>query len=61
VAVQAFLDGRITWAAIADVVTATLDGYEVSGSGERTVDDVLGADATARRLATSVVAERSDR
>jgi len=61
VAVQAFLDGRITWAAIADVVTATLDGYEVSGPGERTVDDVLGADATARRLATSVVAERSDR
>jgi 1-deoxy-D-xylulose-5-phosphate reductoisomerase len=59
-AVEAFLDGRITWAAIADVVGDTLDRYETSGpAGDRTVADVLDADATARRLADGVVADRS--
>jgi 1-deoxy-D-xylulose-5-phosphate reductoisomerase len=60
VAVEAFLAGRITWAAIAEVVAATLDRYEAgSPAAGRTVDDVLDADATARRLAASVVGDRS--
>ena len=58
VAVQAFLDGRITWATIADVVAATLDRYEAAGSGDRSVEDVLDADATARRLADGIAVER---
>ena len=60
VAVEAFLAARITWAAIADVVGDTLDRYEASGpTDDRTVGDVLDADATARRLADAVVAHRS--
>jgi 1-deoxy-D-xylulose-5-phosphate reductoisomerase len=65
VAVAAFLDGRIAWTAIAQVVEATLDQYEAppaaGGGGEpvhRTVDDVLEADAAARRRAEAVVAGR---
>jgi 1-deoxy-D-xylulose-5-phosphate reductoisomerase len=65
VAVQAFLDGRIAWTAIAEVVEATLDRYEAAGpsgvdgrSSTRTVDDVLDADASARRVAQGVVAGR---
>jgi 1-deoxy-D-xylulose-5-phosphate reductoisomerase len=65
VAVAAFLEGRITWSSIAAVVEGTLDKYDapamatVDGApGIRTVDDILDADATARRLAEIVVAER---
>jgi 1-deoxy-D-xylulose-5-phosphate reductoisomerase len=62
VAVAAFLQGRIAWTAIAQVVEATLDRYEVpaagGGAGDRTVDDVLEADAAARRRADAVVAGR---
>jgi 1-deoxy-D-xylulose-5-phosphate reductoisomerase len=59
VAVQAFLDGRITWSAIADVVAATLDRYPDTGTaGDRSVGDVLDADATARREARTAVARR---
>ncbi len=65
VAVAAFLDGRIPWTAIAEVVEGTLDRYETTGPsgaegghGHRTVEDVLDADATARRLAEAVVAVR---
>jgi 1-deoxy-D-xylulose-5-phosphate reductoisomerase len=65
VAVQAFLDGRIAWTAIAQVVEATLDRYDAparSGAGEgpvpRTVDDVLEADGRARRVAGRAVAGR---
>jgi 1-deoxy-D-xylulose-5-phosphate reductoisomerase len=62
VAVAAFLDGRITWTAIAQVVEATLDLYEVpaatGGPEDRTVEDVLEADAAARRRAEAVVAGR---
>jgi len=62
VAVEAFLAGRITWASIADVVAGTLDCYAAPGAaGDRTVDDVLDADATARRLAVDVVTGRSTR
>ena len=65
VAVQAFLDGRIAWTAIAEVVEASLDRYEAAGpsgaggrSPDRTVGDVLDADACARRVAEHVVAGR---
>ncbi len=63
VAVQAFLEGRIAWTAIAEVVEATLDRYEPPGpaGGDhpvRTVDDVLDADGRARRVAGSIVAGR---
>ncbi len=59
VAVQAFLAGRIPWTAIARVVEGTLDRYHTSGDRtRRSVDDVLEADATARRLAESVVTGR---
>jgi 1-deoxy-D-xylulose-5-phosphate reductoisomerase len=64
VAVSAFLEGRIPWSAIARVVEGTLDKYDAPAAplgdgapGARTVDDVLDADATARRLAEIVVAE----
>ena len=64
VAVGAFLDGRIRWTAIAQVVEGTLDRYEAPSSvvappgpaPTRTVEDVLEADATARRLAEAEVA-----
>jgi 1-deoxy-D-xylulose-5-phosphate reductoisomerase len=58
VAVAAFLDGRIGWSTIADVALGTLDAYEAPGPGILTVDDVLEADATARRTAERVVAGR---
>jgi 1-deoxy-D-xylulose-5-phosphate reductoisomerase len=59
VAVAAFLAGRIPWPGIAAVVAEVLDGYTAATStgGVRSVDDVLDADATARRAAErSVVA-----
>ena len=63
VAVAAFLAGRIRWVAIAEVVEGTLDRYDVPAPSPAadgavdpwTVEDVLDADATARRLAESVV------
>ena len=65
VAVAAFLEGRISWSSIAMVVEGTLDKYDapapsaVDGApGVRSVEDVLDADASARRLAEVVVAER---
>ena len=65
VAVTAFLAGRVAWTAIADVVERTLDRYDPprpsgaeGGAQLRSVDDVLDADATARRVAETVVAGR---
>jgi 1-deoxy-D-xylulose-5-phosphate reductoisomerase len=65
VAVAAFLEGRIAWHAIADVVAATLDAYDApvpaadrSGIRSRSVEDVLEADASARRVADRMVAGR---
>jgi 1-deoxy-D-xylulose-5-phosphate reductoisomerase len=66
VAVDAFLAGRISWSAIAEVVAGTLDRYDAPATGSvgggtgsgRTVDDVLDADADARRTADAVVASR---
>jgi 1-deoxy-D-xylulose-5-phosphate reductoisomerase len=66
VAVEAFLAGRIRWTAIAEVVEGTLDRYDVPASDgpgahatdapPRSVEEVLDADATARRLAAGLVA-----
>jgi 1-deoxy-D-xylulose-5-phosphate reductoisomerase len=56
VAVQAFLDGRIRWIDIPDVLSAVLDRHD--GANASTLDDVLGADADARRLASRLVEER---
>jgi len=53
VAVDAFLAGRISWLQIADVNDATLQRHD--GADLRTVDDVLAADAEARRIALDIV------
>lgn len=57
VAVAAFLEGRLAWLAIADVVAETLAGA-VPGS-VATVADVLEVDADARRRAALAVESRS--
>ncbi|MEI7759200.1 MAG: 1-deoxy-D-xylulose-5-phosphate reductoisomerase [Thermoleophilia bacterium] len=49
VAVAAFLEGRIGFLAIADTVAAALD--EVDGAPARDLDDLVAADAEARRAA----------
>jgi 1-deoxy-D-xylulose-5-phosphate reductoisomerase len=61
VAVAAFLAERIPWTGIAAVVEATLEAYDGhDGSDgdpgpERSVEDVLAADAAARRRAAELV------
>lgn len=57
VAVEAFLEGRISWHQIADVSSAVLDEHD--GATPGTVDDVIAADERARRLARAVVEERT--
>lgn len=56
VAVEAFLAGRIRWIDIPDVLSGVLDRHD--GGNARTLDDVLGADAAARRLAAHLIDER---
>ena len=56
IAVEAFLAGLINWNQIADVCVAVLDEYD--GAIPVTVDDVINADITARRLATAVLDRR---
>jgi 1-deoxy-D-xylulose-5-phosphate reductoisomerase len=56
VAVDAFLDGLIMWNQIADVCVAVVDEYD--GAVPGTVDDVITADAMARRLASEVIDRR---
>ena len=53
VAVEAFLAGRIRWSQIAEVCDASLQRFE--RSADRTVDDIIAADARARRVATEVL------
>ncbi len=53
VAVEAFLAGRIRWSQIAEVCDATLQHFE--RSADRTVDDIIAADARARRVASEVL------
>jgi 1-deoxy-D-xylulose-5-phosphate reductoisomerase len=52
-AVAAFLDGRIAWVDIAAVCARVLDRHD--GAVPADVDDVIAADATARREARSVM------
>jgi 1-deoxy-D-xylulose-5-phosphate reductoisomerase len=53
VAVEAFLAGRISWAQIAEVCDATLQRFE--RSADRTVSDIIAADARARQVASEVL------
>ncbi|MDJ0768598.1 MAG: 1-deoxy-D-xylulose-5-phosphate reductoisomerase [Ilumatobacter sp.] len=59
VAVDAFLSGLIRWNQIADVCVAVLDEHD--GAVPGTVDDVIAADAQARRLAEAAVRQRDPR
>lgn len=57
IAVQAFLDGRIVFTAIAKIIAAVMEGSPVL-----TLDclaDVLDADVAARRMAEQIIAERA--
>lgn len=57
VAVEGFLDCRLPWLEIAEVVEATLD--DVGSTRADTLDDVLEADRAAREQATRIVERRS--
>ncbi|HEX7168001.1 MAG TPA: 1-deoxy-D-xylulose-5-phosphate reductoisomerase [Acidimicrobiales bacterium] len=57
VAVAAFLDGRIPWLAIADVIQDTVRGH--NGSAPTSVEEVVEADRDAREAATRAVERRS--
>ncbi len=59
VAVEAFLAGLISWNQIADVCVAVLEEYD--GAIPGTVDEVVAADADARRSARSVIERRMAR
>ena len=50
---QAFLAGLISWNQIADVSVAVLDAHD--GASPDTVDEVIAADAEARRRATAFI------
>ena len=56
VAVAAFLEGRIRWISIPDVLEAVLGRHDGGTAGS--VDDVVDADHRARSAARSVIAER---
>jgi len=56
VAVAAFLEGRLTWSGIAEVVGDALSVHELTRLA--TVDDVLAVDAEARLLAARAVDRR---
>ena len=58
VAVDAFLAGRIRWNQIPDVCVAALDAADAPAPD--TVQDVIAADAAARRAAAAYVADRSN-
>jgi len=53
VAVAAFLDGRIAWAAIADVLAKTLERHD--GTKAESADAVIDVDRRARVAATQVI------
>lgn len=57
VAVAAFLDGLISWVAIADVLRATLDRHD--GTKAESADVVIEVDRRARREATQVIEKRT--
>jgi 1-deoxy-D-xylulose-5-phosphate reductoisomerase len=53
VAVGAFLDGRMRWIDIPDVIERVLAVHD--GAGADTLDDVMNADAEARRRANEIL------
>ncbi len=53
IAVEAFLAGRISWSSIAGVIEKTLQSHD--GLVPTAVEDILFADASARRIATEVL------
>jgi 1-deoxy-D-xylulose-5-phosphate reductoisomerase len=53
VAVEAFLQGHIRWTQISDVIAETLDAHDVVDP--QSVDEILEADAWARRQAEAAV------
>lgn len=56
IAVEAFLNGLMSWSSIADVVKEALDQYP--GTAATSIDVVLGIDAEARRVATDIISKR---
>lgn len=56
VAVEAFLAGKLAWLGIADIVAATLEACDHAPL--RSFDDVLDADAQARRVASGTLVRR---
>ena len=54
IAVEAFLEGEISWQQIGDVCKAALDRHDLGMP--TTVDEVVAADGAARRVARDVVA-----
>ncbi|MEZ5218263.1 MAG: hypothetical protein R2705_08585 [Ilumatobacteraceae bacterium] len=59
VAVGGFLDGRIGWLQIGELLDDALDAHP--GGPADTVESVIATDAAARRLATTLLDERSTR
>ena len=57
VAVAAFLDGRLAWRGIADVVGEVLDGHRPGNV--TTIEDVVESDGRARRRAAAAVDRRN--
>lgn len=57
-AVAAFLERRIPWSAIAEVIAATLGEHD--GAEAATAEDVIRADSTARARARRIVADRAE-
>lgn len=57
VAVESFLAGNLPWNAIPDVCVEVLQVHD--GEIPKSVDEVIEADATARRLATDIVNART--
>ena len=57
VAVAAFLDGRLSWRGIADVVAEVLDGHQLGKVS--TIEDVVESDGQARRRAAAAVDRRN--
>ena len=55
VAVEAFLEGRLTWTQIGEVCDEALQRYE--RGADTTIDDIIAADGRARQVASTVIHE----
>lgn len=58
VCVEAFRAGRLAFVEIVDTVAAVVGDHDVPSKEQLTVDDILAADAWARRAATSLIEGR---